>query len=560
MSERKSWVYLSNAILFVSLLAAIIAVVLSITSYKPNEDFEQKSIIHEINDGWVYIDENGQYQEFLTFGEKLRTRDITLSRIFIFDNEGDLDALNFLVKDCAVEIFQNGYQIGAYGDVEAAQRGEMIGEYEVSQKLEVYPGEAAEIIVHFVSSLPYTIIGTFSFGSRSSISANAFMLSLPSVVFAVASIVMAIVVVIIMSVGRRRGLALWSYYYFLAFLICAVMWMLSSSNVWDSLGFGSKILSMLSYESFMVMPIAFSLFMYYSFKKFRILDMVSMYVAFVVLVALNILHFTDVAIFPKTVYISIGVMVTSSLLALIQAIVEFAVARMRYSFSMMVSTGILFLGMLSQWILTATGTAQRFSWGILVSMIVFVFAQSIILIMDLFRLVDEGRKAGDYLYMAKTDSLTGLENRRGLELYIKEIADTSAPFFRIGCIVCDLNGLKKTNDTYGHAVGDQMLKDFANCLKICFENRGIPFRSGGDEFYILFSDVEVDMSAMMRRLMIGIEGSNTCVEYKLSCSSGCYADYVPSHNEGAIWDIIKLADAEMYKQKKKDRAQAAAQG
>ena len=61
------------------------------------------------------------------------------------------------------------------------------------------------------------------------------------------------------------------------------------------------------------------------------------------------------------------------------------------------------------------------------------------------------------------------------------------------------------------------------------------------------------MSAMMRRLLIGIEGSNTSTDYKLSCSSGCYADYVPSHNEAAVWDIIKFADAEMYKQEKKDR-------
>ena len=99
----------------------------------------------------------------------------------------------------------------------------------------------------------------------------------------------------------------------------------------------------------------------------------------------------------------------------------------------------------------------------------------------------------------------------------------------------------------------QLIKDFAQCLKECFENRGVPFRTGGDEFYVLFSDVEVDMSAMMRRLLIGIEGTATDSEIRISCSRGCYADYVPSHNEAAIWDIIKLADAEMYKQKKADR-------
>ena len=176
---------------------------------------------------------------------------------------------------------------------------------------------------------------------------------------------------------------------------------------------------------------------------------------------------------------------------------------------------------------------------------------------ELFKLVDEGKKAGDDLSMARTDPLTGLGNRRALEFYISEISKSTSQFLRIGCIVCDLNGLKKTNDAYGHTVGDQMIKDFANCLSVCFENRGVPFRSGGDEFYILFSDVEVDMSAMMRRLMIGIEGSNTASEYKLSCSSGCYADYVAANNEAAIWDVIKLADAEMYKQKKKDREAAA---
>ena len=165
----------------------------------------------------------------------------------------------------------------------------------------------------------------------------------------------------------------------------------------------------------------------------------------------------------------------------------------------------------------------------------------------------EGRKAGDYLTMAKTDPLTGLGNRRALDQYIAKISNTTAPFFRIGCIVCDLNDLKLTNDLHGHLVGDQLIKDFAKCLEICFENRGVPFRTGGDEFYVLFSDVEVDMSAMMHRLMIGIEGLNTSTDYKLSCSSGCYADYVPSHNEAAVWDIIKFADAEMYKQKKKDR-------
>ena len=553
MKVSKHWIYISNAVLLLMMLVVFGVMAMGIIRFSGGENLGPDQGTREVNDGWMIIDDEGQYIEFNEFGERLNVRELTLSRIFIFDNEGENDMLEFYARNCSVEIYQNGYLLHAYEDPGFARSGSMIGDYKVTQKLDVYPGEAAEVVVHMVSCLPYSIVESFTFGSSSSVYRSLFVSSSPTIVVVLATLVMSVLVVMIMSMGRQKGMVLYSYYYFLIFVFFSCLWLMSNADFWGYFGLSSRILSLVSYESFLIMPVVFSIFMYYSVKHYRILDVVSFFVSTAVMVSLNVLHFTGAAIFLRTLYIPMTVFMATIGLAVVQTAIELKDDRSMPAWISCLSFLIVLVGGLVQCYVFVTKRVDRPTLFLLISMMIFMFAHSLSLIRDLFKLVDEGRKAGDYLTMAKTDPLTGLENRRGLEFYIKEIADRTVPFFRVGCIVCDLNGLKKTNDTYGHAVGDQMIKDFANCLSICFENRGVPFRSGGDEFYILFSDVEVDMSAMMRRLMIGIEGSNTSMEYKLSCSSGCYADYVPSHNEGAIWDIIKLADAEMYKQKKKDR-------
>lgn len=90
--------------------------------------------------------------------------------------------------------------------------------------------------------------------------------------------------------------------------------------------------------------------------------------------------------------------------------------------------------------------------------------------------------------LAFTDPLTGLANRRAVDMRLDEALDehrrTAAV---VSLVVCDLNGLKKVNDTLGHAMGDRLLERFGSVLSLCgaMLPGALVARLGGDEFCLV---------------------------------------------------------------------------
>ena len=90
--------------------------------------------------------------------------------------------------------------------------------------------------------------------------------------------------------------------------------------------------------------------------------------------------------------------------------------------------------------------------------------------------------------LAYTDPLTGLANRRAVDAELAEALRrhraTGAP---VSLVVCDINGLKQVNDTYGHAEGDRLLQRFGAVLTDCVAALpgALAARLGGDEFCVL---------------------------------------------------------------------------
>ncbi|MCS0606261.1 GGDEF domain-containing protein [Streptomyces sp. LP11] len=90
--------------------------------------------------------------------------------------------------------------------------------------------------------------------------------------------------------------------------------------------------------------------------------------------------------------------------------------------------------------------------------------------------------------LAFTDALTGLANRRAVDVRLEEAVEQHrAEGIVVSLVVCDLNGLKRVNDTLGHAVGDRLLERFGSVLSLC--GAMIPgtlvARLGGDEFCLV---------------------------------------------------------------------------
>lgn len=90
--------------------------------------------------------------------------------------------------------------------------------------------------------------------------------------------------------------------------------------------------------------------------------------------------------------------------------------------------------------------------------------------------------------LAFTDALTGLANRRAVDVRLAEALERHrATGAVVSLVVCDINGLKAVNDRYGHAVGDQLLERFGMVLVRCAERlpNALVARLGGDEFCLL---------------------------------------------------------------------------
>ena len=114
------------------------------------------------------------------------------------------------------------------------------------------------------------------------------------------------------------------------------------------------------------------------------------------------------------------------------------------------------------------------------------------------------------------------------------------------CVVCDLNGLKNVNDTYGHLVGDELIRLAASALKDYLKNAYDIYRVGGDEFVAIYVDEQVlhaEQEVMQLRNHSG--ELHTGNGYPLSMAIG----FAKSSDGDSILDVVAEADKKMYQEK-----------
>ena len=116
--------------------------------------------------------------------------------------------------------------------------------------------------------------------------------------------------------------------------------------------------------------------------------------------------------------------------------------------------------------------------------------------------VERHRLQRELARMSVVDELTGLYNRRGFfTLGLKEYQRAKRRKLEFLIIFADLDGLKKINDTFGHDVGDQYLRDAAGFLKESFRSSDFLARIGGDEFAIIaYETGRVSSDGIRRRI------------------------------------------------------------
>ena len=107
----------------------------------------------------------------------------------------------------------------------------------------------------------------------------------------------------------------------------------------------------------------------------------------------------------------------------------------------------------------------------------------------------------DLQHQARHDRLTGLPNRQQLAAEIDAL--DLAPSARHSVVFIDLDDFKAVNDTFGHAVGDSLLRSLAVRLRAVARRRDLIARLGGDEFAVLMPDTDVGEATEVARGMLG---------------------------------------------------------
>ena len=145
---------------------------------------------------------------------------------------------------------------------------------------------------------------------------------------------------------------------------------------------------------------------------------------------------------------------------------------------------------------------------------------------------------------AYRDQLTDLQNRRAYEENIEELAKE----LPAGCcvVVVDINDLKKTNDTFGHSVGDELIIGAAKCLRRSFTGTDRIYRTGGDEFVVIITDEQYDVDVALDRLKRYSADWKGEQVHGFTISAGVASAKEFDH----IDTLLKAADQRMYESKR----------
>ena len=111
---------------------------------------------------------------------------------------------------------------------------------------------------------------------------------------------------------------------------------------------------------------------------------------------------------------------------------------------------------------------------------------------------------------AITDALTGLHNRRYMETHMKRLVSEALQKGRtLSVLVADIDHFKSVNDTYGHDIGDVVLKEFAQRLKGSVRGMDLACRLGGEEFVVIMPDTDLERACQVAERIRGQVATET---------------------------------------------------
>lgn len=171
------------------------------------------------------------------------------------------------------------------------------------------------------------------------------------------------------------------------------------------------------------------------------------------------------------------------------------------------------------------------------------------------RAIEEQHKASR---LANLDPLTDAYNRRFLQTYLDSVMPGASPdSFDRAVLILDLDNFKETNDEYGHAAGDMVLRELVRRCQRALREGDVICRLGGDEFVIVLSDQADRTGLQVAQRIIETVAERPFLfegtDMHVTTSIGVVSSISP---KCAVSDILRMADQALYQAKQAGRNRA----
>jgi diguanylate cyclase (GGDEF)-like protein len=160
--------------------------------------------------------------------------------------------------------------------------------------------------------------------------------------------------------------------------------------------------------------------------------------------------------------------------------------------------------------------------------------------------------------LAVTDGLTGLFNHRHFQERLAQEFNRLERFSDpISLLIIDIDHFKKVNDTYGHPVGDSVLKGIAEKIKKTIRNIDVPARYGGEEFAVILPGTDengaMNMAERLRKAMGSTKFASEKGAFSVTVSTGVSTFTKEIKNKE---ELVETADKALYHAKRNGRNQS----
>ncbi len=516
---------------------------------------------YEFNEGWDIVSPDVSYDNVnlneTTFPllKKGQILDLYNTVPEYFKDGGTMRMLVYLTS---VEVFVGDELVYSYG-VEEQKADKMLGSG--NHFINIPPGSAGKPIhIHFVMNQD-NAFSSISAIVCSSVEDAMVIYADTKIVNAYICFFIVILGIIITNVGiyARVFNAAYTRLFLIGLFATTVgLWAVGSYKLLQFFSYNMTMNTTLEYLMLYLAPIPLGLLIHDMRKgddKWRTITIKTTTIIFLLFFILSlVLHFTNIVRLPEllTIYHTIGA-IGLAVMTIAGFVGLKKISRSDKWFGMGVGILIGFILIdlarynLQKYVLP--NNIILLNSVIPIGCLIFIVLLIISYLMFLYDMVLSEAEKELLTKMAYHDTMTGIFNRAQYDEDCVALIDKSQNFALINL---DLNGLKTTNDTFGHEAGDLLIKTFSDILTTCFNDIGRAYRMGGDEFVVIvkakyFDDIDNALKKMKQMEEAATKEIGITVE---SAYGLAYA------NEGETTDpqrIYFIADKRMYEMKEKSK-------